>query len=43
MGVISWTGAATALLGATIALAQRFTIKGLAYSTVSISLYDARL
>jgi NAD(P)H-quinone oxidoreductase subunit 5 len=35
MAVISWTGAATALLGATIALAQRFIIKGLAYSTMS--------
>jgi NAD(P)H-quinone oxidoreductase subunit 5 len=35
MGVISWTGAATALLGATIALAQRFIIKGLAYFTMS--------
>ncbi|CAK9188842.1 unnamed protein product, partial [Sphagnum troendelagicum] len=35
MGVISWTGAATALLGATIALAQRDIKKGLAYSTMS--------
>jgi NADH:ubiquinone oxidoreductase subunit 5 (subunit L)/multisubunit Na+/H+ antiporter MnhA subunit len=35
MGVISWTGAATAVLGATIALAQRFINKGLPYSTMS--------
>nr|AND48206.1 subunit 5 of NADH-plastoquinone oxidoreductase [Flatbergium novo-caledoniae] len=35
MDVISWTGAATALLGATIALAQRDIKKGLAYSTMS--------
>ncbi|KAH9530625.1 hypothetical protein CY35_20G013900, partial [Sphagnum magellanicum] len=35
MGVISWTGATTALLGATIALAQRDIKKGLAYSTMS--------
>jgi NAD(P)H-quinone oxidoreductase subunit 5 len=35
MGVIFWTGAATALLGAIIALAQRYINKGLAYSTMS--------
>jgi NAD(P)H-quinone oxidoreductase subunit 5 len=35
MGVISWTGGATALLGVTIALAQRYILKGLAYSTMS--------
>ncbi len=35
MGLISWTGAATALLGATITLAQRYIKKGLAYSIIS--------
>jgi NAD(P)H-quinone oxidoreductase subunit 5 len=35
MGVISWTGVATALLGATIALAQRDIKKGLPYYTMS--------
>jgi len=39
MGVISWTGSATTLLGATIALAQRYINKGLAYSTMSQSGY----
>jgi NAD(P)H-quinone oxidoreductase subunit 5 len=33
-GVISWTGATTALLGATIALAQKDIKKGLVYSTM---------
>lgn len=35
MNVISWIGAITALLGATIALAQKDLKKGLAYSTMS--------
>jgi NAD(P)H-quinone oxidoreductase subunit 5 len=35
MNVIAWTGAFTALLGATIALTQNDIKKGLAYSTVS--------
>ncbi|KAG6540642.1 hypothetical protein Mapa_017973 [Marchantia paleacea] len=35
MSIISWTGAITALLGATIALAQKDLKKGLAYSTMS--------
>nr|QWW93232.1 NADH dehydrogenase subunit 5 [Lunularia cruciata] len=35
MTVISWTGAITALLGASIALAQKDLKKGLAYSTMS--------
>nr|QOH99672.1 NADH-plastoquinone oxidoreductase subunit 5 [Adiantum reniforme var. sinense] len=35
MSVISWVGGATALLGATLALAQRDLKKGLAYSTMS--------
>jgi NAD(P)H-quinone oxidoreductase subunit 5 len=35
MGVIFWTGAATALLEVIIALAQRYIKKGLAYSTMS--------
>ncbi|KAG6539765.1 hypothetical protein Mapa_018900 [Marchantia paleacea] len=36
MSIISWTGAITALLGATIALAQKKDLKkGLAYSTMS--------
>jgi NAD(P)H-quinone oxidoreductase subunit 5 len=35
MGVISWTGATTTLLGATITLVQRYIKKGLAYSTMS--------
>nr|BDZ75684.1 NADH dehydrogenase subunit F [Timmiella anomala] len=35
MNIISWTGAITALLGATIALAQKDLKKGLAYSTMS--------
>nr|YP_009642843.1 NADH dehydrogenase subunit 5 [Reboulia hemisphaerica]QCP68420.1 NADH dehydrogenase subunit 5 [Reboulia hemisphaerica] len=35
MSVISWIGAITALLGATIALAQKDLKKGLAYSTMS--------
>nr|YP_010463854.1 NADH dehydrogenase subunit 5 [Anemia phyllitidis]UUL71120.1 NADH dehydrogenase subunit 5 [Anemia phyllitidis] len=34
-GVISWIGGITALLGATIALAQKDIKKGLAYSTMS--------
>nr|YP_009193446.1 NADH dehydrogenase ND5 subunit [Takakia lepidozioides]UPM51678.1 NADH-plastoquinone oxidoreductase subunit 5 [Takakia lepidozioides] len=39
MGVISWIGAITALLGATIALAQKDLKKGLAYPTTSQSGY----
>nr|QYB18303.1 NADH dehydrogenase subunit 5 [Sphaerocarpos texanus] len=35
MSIISWIGAVTALLGATIALAQKDLKKGLAYSTMS--------
>nr|QWW92822.1 NADH dehydrogenase subunit 5 [Thuidium sp. 49197] len=35
MNIISWIGAITALLGATIALAQKDLKKGLAYSTMS--------
>jgi NAD(P)H-quinone oxidoreductase subunit 5 len=35
MNIISWIGAMTALLGATIALAQKDIKKGLAYSTMS--------
>nr|QWW92744.1 NADH dehydrogenase subunit 5 [Tayloria sp. 49123] len=35
MNIISWVGAITALLGATIALAQKDIKKGLAYSTMS--------
>lgn len=35
MNIISWIGAITALLGATIALAQNDLKKGLAYSTMS--------
>ena len=35
MSIISWIGAITALLGATIALAQKDIKKGLAYSTMS--------
>lgn len=35
MNLISWIGAMTALLGATIALAQKDLKKGLAYSTMS--------
>lgn len=35
MNIISWVGAITALLGATIALAQKDLKKGLAYSTMS--------
>lgn len=35
MNLISWVGAITALLGATIALAQKDIKKGLAYSTMS--------
>ena len=35
MDIISWIGAITALLGATIALAQKDLKKGLAYSTMS--------
>nr|QWW92666.1 NADH dehydrogenase subunit 5 [Schistidium sp. 49138] len=35
MSIISWIGAITALLGATIALAQKDLKKGLAYSTMS--------
>ena len=35
MNIISWIGAITALLGATIALAQKDIKKGLAYSTMS--------
>jgi NAD(P)H-quinone oxidoreductase subunit 5 len=35
MGVISWTCATTVLLGATIALAQRYINKGLAYCAMS--------
>nr|YP_009682248.1 NADH-plastoquinone oxidoreductase subunit 5 [Fissidens nobilis]QDQ38645.1 NADH-plastoquinone oxidoreductase subunit 5 [Fissidens nobilis] len=35
MNLISWIGAITALLGATIALAQKDLKKGLAYSTMS--------
>nr|BDZ75805.1 NADH dehydrogenase subunit F [Fissidens protonematicola] len=35
MNFISWIGAITALLGATIALAQKDLKKGLAYSTIS--------
>nr|YP_009109494.1 NADH dehydrogenase subunit 5 [Sanionia uncinata]AIW52183.1 NADH dehydrogenase subunit 5 [Sanionia uncinata] len=39
MNIISWIGAITALLGATIALAQKDLKKGLAYSTMSQSGY----
>jgi NAD(P)H-quinone oxidoreductase subunit 5 len=39
MNLISWIGAITALLGATIALAQKDLKKGLAYSTMSQSGY----
>jgi NAD(P)H-quinone oxidoreductase subunit 5 len=35
MNIISWIGAITALLGATLALAQKDLKKGLAYSTMS--------
>jgi NAD(P)H-quinone oxidoreductase subunit 5 len=35
MDLIAWTGASTAFLGATIALAQRDLKRGLAYSTMS--------
>ncbi len=35
MSVIAWTGAATAFLGATIAITQNDIKKGLAYSTIS--------
>jgi len=35
MGVIAWTGAFTAFLGATIAITQNDIKKGLAYSTIS--------
>jgi NAD(P)H-quinone oxidoreductase subunit 5 len=35
MGVISWVGAITALLGASIAITQKDLKKGLAYSTMS--------
>jgi NAD(P)H-quinone oxidoreductase subunit 5 len=35
MDIIAWTGGITALLGATIALAQKDLKKGLAYSTMS--------
>nr|YP_009746934.1 NADH-plastoquinone oxidoreductase subunit 5 [Plagiogyria euphlebia]QII42580.1 NADH-plastoquinone oxidoreductase subunit 5 [Plagiogyria euphlebia] len=35
MGVISWVGGTTALLGATLALAQRDLKRGLAHSTMS--------
>jgi NAD(P)H-quinone oxidoreductase subunit 5 len=35
MDIIAWTGAITALLGATLALAQRDLKRGLAYSTMS--------
>nr|YP_009668270.1 NADH-plastoquinone oxidoreductase subunit 5 [Bazzania praerupta]QCW59045.1 NADH-plastoquinone oxidoreductase subunit 5 [Bazzania praerupta] len=35
MGIISWIGAITALLGASIAVTQRDLKKGLAYSTMS--------
>jgi len=35
MGIISWVGAITALLGACIAITQRDLKKGLAYSTMS--------
>nr|YP_007026182.1 NADH-plastoquinone oxidoreductase subunit 5 [Apopellia endiviifolia]AFU88892.1 NADH-plastoquinone oxidoreductase subunit 5 [Apopellia endiviifolia] len=35
MNIISWTGAITALLGASIAMAQKDLKKGLAYSTMS--------
>nr|YP_009258455.1 subunit 5 of NADH-plastoquinone oxidoreductase [Netrium digitus]ANI25482.1 subunit 5 of NADH-plastoquinone oxidoreductase [Netrium digitus] len=35
MDIIAWTGAITAILGATIALAQRDLKRGLAYSTMS--------
>nr|YP_009691058.1 NADH-plastoquinone oxidoreductase subunit 5 [Saccoloma inaequale]QEG57838.1 NADH-plastoquinone oxidoreductase subunit 5 [Saccoloma inaequale] len=35
MGVISWVGGATALLGATLALTQKDLKRGLAYSTMS--------
>src|SRR5579875_906016 len=39
MNIISWIGALTAILGATIALAQKDLKKGLAYSTMSQSGY----
>jgi NAD(P)H-quinone oxidoreductase subunit 5 len=35
MGVISWRGATMAILGTTIAFAQRDIKKGLAYFTMS--------
>ena len=35
MGIISWIGAVTAVLGASIAITQKDLKKGLAYSTMS--------